>query len=67
MADHSTTNYYEAYPSEGYWRFKVYHYDKAGNKEINIFRSFLLYGEKEEAEDAAVEWLDANKIEAESV
>jgi hypothetical protein len=67
MIDHSKPNYYETQESDGYYRFKVYHYDRTGNKEIRLHTSEYEFENEDQANDAATDWLEENKIEAEPV
>lgn len=61
----TTQHYYEAFETRDAWRFKVYHYDETGNREIGVYRSLKEFPTKEQAEDAAVEWCEDNGIDAE--
>jgi hypothetical protein len=67
--DLSKQHYYEALHAriKGTWRFKVYHYDPAGQTEIIVHESThdAAYESIEAAEDAACEWAEANGIDAE--
>lgn len=49
---------------EGY-RGYIYTYDESGNKEIEVWLSEDVYESSEQAEDAAVEYIEENNLEAE--
>ncbi len=63
--DHSKRKFYEAHEDNGYFQFRVYHYDTTGNHQVFVHQSDLIYDTSEAAEDAAVEWCDENGIDAE--
>lgn len=64
--DHSKDHFYEAYQDKhDAWRWKVYHYDVTGNKEIIVAKAERGFDTRGEAEDAANDWLEEHDIDAE--
>lgn len=58
--------YYEAYlsPDRG-WKWKIYHYDSSGNREIIDHRSPDGFDTKADAEDDCCDFQDDHGIDAE--
>ena len=57
-------HYYTSVGSGPFWG-KVYTYDPTGNKEIVVWKSDEEYKTEFEAQDAAIEWAEANNLEVE--
>lgn len=49
---------YEVSGINGDWKFKIYHYDDSGEREVVVYRSFVEFESKEIAIDAAGIWAD---------
>lgn len=57
--------YYEAIAQRnGLYSFKVYHYDEFGNREV-VIKMGGEFLNRNDALDAAVEWLEENHLDAE--
>jgi hypothetical protein len=57
--------WYEAYEKNGYWQWKIYHYDETGNKEIIDYASKRGFIDRDKAEDNVCLFMEENNIEAE--
>ena len=64
MTDRSKILYYEVYEIWGNWKWKIYHYDSTGIKEIVLHYSNLAFDEKEAAEGDCVLFMDDMNIYA---
>lgn len=56
----SATNYIETFERDGFYRWKIYHYDETGNREIIISRSSGEFGSRSEAVNDATDWIEDN-------
>jgi hypothetical protein len=55
----------ESYPSDGGYRWKIYHYDETGNREIVDHRSDEVYESRYDADDAASDFADDHDLTVE--
>jgi len=56
--------YYETYERDGAWYWKVYQYDKTGNREV-VLKDGGPFSDEGDAADHCCNWMEEAGVEAE--